>query len=134
MTVAAVNDAVAAGARRETACETVGLDARTPERWRGGKEEDLRRGPTTTSGNKLTAEERLEVLVVMNSKDFQDLSPNQIVPLLADQDRYLASESTMYRVLREEGLLRHRGRSKAPVRHGPRSHVATGPNQVWSWD
>lgn len=132
--IAAVNDAVAAGARREAACEVVGLDARTLERWRAGKDEDLRRGPTTSPSNKLTAEERLEVLTVMNSKEYRDLSPNQIVPLLADQGRYLASESTMYRVLREEGLLRHRGRSKVPVRHGPRSHVATGPNQVWSWD
>lgn len=134
MTVTAVNDAVAAGARREAACETVGLDARTLERWRGGKDEDLRRGPTMPPGNKLSAEERQEVLAVMNSKDFRELSPNQIVPLLADQERYLASESTMHRVLREEGLLQHRGRSKTPVRHGPRSHVATGPNQVWSWD
>ena len=75
--MAAVNDAVATGARRATACEVVGLDARTLERWRGGKDEDLRRGPTTTPGNKLTAEERLEVLTVMNSKAFRDLSPNQ---------------------------------------------------------
>jgi transposase InsO family protein len=134
MTVQAVNAAVAAGARREAACETVGLDARTLERWRSGNDDDKRRGPMTAPANKLSAEERQEVLTVMNSKDYRDLSPNQIVPLLADLGRFLASESTMYRVLREEGLLRHRGRSKAPVRHGPRSHTATGPNQVWSWD
>ena len=83
--------------------------------------------------NKLSAEERQEVLRVLNSKPFRDLSPNQIVPLLADQNRFLASESTMHRFLREEGLLRHRGRSKAPVRRAPNSHVANGPNQVWSW-
>ena len=134
MTVQAVNDAVAAGARREPACEAVGLDARTLERWRGGHDDDRRRGPTTAPPNKLSAEERQELLTVMNSNAYRDLSPNQIVPLLADQERFLASESTMYRVLREESLVRHRGRSKAPVRHGPRSHAARGPNQVWSWD
>ena len=134
MTVDAVNEAVAAGARREPACEIVGLNARTVERWRGGKAEDLRRGPTAAPANKLSAEEREDLLKVMNSKAYRDLSPNQIVPLLADEARFLASESTMYRVLREERLVRHRGRSKAPVRHGPRSHTATGPNQVWSWD
>ena len=48
--------------------------------------------------------------------------------------RYLASESTIYRILREERLLQHRGRAKAPVRRPPRAHVATGPNQLWSWD
>ena len=54
----AVNDAVACGARREAACETVGLDPRTPERWRGGHHDDMRRGPTTAPTNKLSAEER----------------------------------------------------------------------------
>ena len=44
------------------------------------------------------------------------------------------SESTIYRILREERLLQHRGRAKAPVRRPPRAHVATGPNQLWSWD
>ena len=47
---------------------------------------------------------------------------------------YLASESTFYRILREEKLLSHRGRARAPRRHRPNEQVATGPNQVWSWD
>ena len=40
----------------------------------------------------------------------------------------------MYRILREEELLHHRERTKAPIRRPPKEHVATGPNQVWSWD
>lgn len=40
----------------------------------------------------------------------------------------------MYRIMREEELLQHRGRMKAPVRRPPNAHVATRPNQVWSWD
>ena len=40
----------------------------------------------------------------------------------------------MYRVLRAEAMLQHRGRVKAPERRVPRTHTATGPNQLWSWD
>lgn len=110
MTIELVNEAVMAGARRESACEIVGLSARTLERWRGNHVEDMRRGPKTAPANKLTAEERATVLRVVNSPDYRDRSPNQIVPLLADEKLYVASESTMYRILREEDLLRHRGR------------------------
>jgi transposase InsO family protein len=82
-------------------------------------------------------EERETILGTVNSIRFCDLSPKQIVPRLADEGIYLASESTIYRVLREEGQLAHRGRSKPPEPRGgaaSRSHLATGPCQVWSWD
>jgi transposase InsO family protein len=134
VTIELVDEAVAGGARREAACETLGLAARTIERWRGGKLEDERRGPTTTPANKLTAKERELVLTILNEPAHRDLSPNQVVPKLADEQRYVASESTMYRILREEDLLKHRGAMKAPQRRPPREHVAVGPNQVWSWD
>ena len=47
---------------------------------------------------------------------------------LADLGRYLASESTIYRVLRAERLLAHRGRANAPRGRAVRAHIATGPN------
>jgi transposase InsO family protein len=47
---------------------------------------------------------------------------------------YVASESTMYRLLREAHQLTHRGRAQAPVRRHVPAHHATGPQQVWSWD
>ena len=134
MTLELVAEAVQSGARREVACEALGLSGRTVERWRAGAEEDLRRGPTTAPANKLTPEERREVVETVNSPQYRDRSPNQIVPLLADGGKYLASESTMYRILREEDQLHHRERSKAPERRPPKAHVATAPNQVWSWD
>jgi putative transposase len=73
---------------------------------------------------------------VVNSPEYRDLSPKQIVPRLADeQHRYIGSESSMYRILREEGQLKHRQPSKAPQKRArPRTLVATRPNQVWSWD
>ena len=66
--------------------------------------------------NKLSKEERAEILNLCNSEEFASLPPSQIVPLLADQGKYVASESSFYRVLREHDQLRHRSRAKAPVR------------------
>ena len=74
------------------------------------------------------------MLEIVTSPEYCDLSPNQIVPRLADEGRYVASEATMYRILREEALLAHREASRPAVSRRPREHVATGPNQVFSWD
>jgi transposase InsO family protein len=72
---------------------------------------------------------------VCHSKEFASLPPSQIVPRLADQGRYIASESSFYRVLRAEGQQHHRGRAKPPVpRKPPTSYRAAGPCQVWTWD
>lgn len=65
---------------------------------------------------------------------FRDLSPKQIVAQLADEGVYVASESTFYRVLREHKMQSHRGRARPPSNSKPREKIATGPNQVWSWD
>jgi transposase InsO family protein len=134
MTQALIEAAVLAGARRGPACRLVGLSVRTVERWRTGLDADARHGPHHRPANQLTSRERETILAVVTSAAYRELSPHQIVPQLADAGRYLASESTIYRILREERLLQHRGRAKAPVRRPPRAHVATGPNQLWSWD
>lgn len=129
-----IEAAVLAGARRAPACQLVGLSVRTVERWRVGPDADARHGPHHRPANQLTPRERDTILAVVTSAPYRELSPHQIVPQLADAGRYLASEATIYRILREERLLHHRGRAKAPVRRPPRAHVATGPNQLWSWD
>jgi len=75
------------------------------------------------------------VLKVCTEEAHADLPPGQIVPRLADAGVYLASESTMYRVLREEGLQHHRGRAKAPSSpKAPTTHCAFAPNEAWCWD
>ena len=66
--------------------------------------------------------------------EFVDLAPHQIVPKLADMKIYVASESTLYRLLRAEKLNAHRGRAKPRTHRRPAEHKATGPNQVWCWD
>lgn len=134
MTLSLISECVRAGARQHKACELVGLSARTLERWRGGSKEDGRRGARRSVANSLTFAERECVLRTVNEAGLRDLSPNQIVPRLADAGVYVASESTIYRILRAESQLRHRGRARAGVRRRPREYVATGANQVWSWD
>jgi transposase InsO family protein len=132
-----IAEARAAGARLGPCCKVVELDVRTVQRWLnkgpdGGVDE--RRGPKKPPRNKLSEQERRQVLDVVNAPKFADLSPHQIVPKLADSGIYVASESTIYRLLREEKLNVHRGRARAPTRRRPDEHAATGPNQVWCWD
>lgn len=63
----------------------------------------------------------------MNNVEFADLPPSQIVPALADRGVYIASESTMYRILRKENMQCHRGCSKSPEkRNHPTTFVAGG--------
>jgi putative transposase len=72
--------------------------------------------------------------MIANSEKYRDLSPHQIVPKLADEGQYIASESSFYRLLRDEKLMTHRSKSKPKTNHPPRSLVAIRSNQVWSWD
>lgn len=130
-----VNEATCGGARLQVAVEALGLSVRTFQRWQTQDDgADRRRGPNTAPSNKLTAAERDQVLATANTAEFRDLSPKQIVPRLADRGDYLASESTFYRLLRDEGQLAHREPSRPATSRRPREHVATGPCQVWSWD
>lgn len=84
--------------------------------------------------NKMTLEEKKEILDVCNSKEFSSKTPSEIVPILADRGIYLASESTFYKVLREANQLAHRGRERKKQKRPISTHKATGPNQVWMWD
>jgi len=134
VTLANIDEAVATGATRAAACAIAGIDERTVQRWRSRPDGvDLRRGPKTRPSNKLSAAEEAEVLTLVTSKEFAGLSPHQLVAKLADTGIYLASEATIYRLLRRNRLLQHRDRTR-PKRRRPREHVATGPNQVWAWD
>jgi len=84
----------------------------------------------------LTGAEREAVLQACHRPEFASLPPAQIVVrLLDEEDRYLASESTFYRVLRQADEQHRRGRAGAPRHAGPpRRHCADAPNQLWSWD
>jgi putative transposase len=134
-----VEQAHADGARLKPACRLAGIDLRTLQRWKAG--DGLVQGdkrPTAVHprpAHALTDEEREVILTVANEPRFAEVPPARIVPMLADEGSYVASESSFHRVLRAAGQSGHRGRAKAPRKSKPpTTHVATGPNQVWCWD
>jgi len=129
-----VAEAVASGCRKAKACEALGVSLRTVQRWERGQVADNRCGSRAQPANALSESEREEVMAVMNQPANQDKTPHQIVATLADTGCYLASESTMYRLLRDAEQLAHRQRSAPPQRHEKQPRVACGPNEVWSWD
>jgi transposase InsO family protein len=126
------------GARLKAACAELGVDVRTYQRWTqdGKVKTDARpQAQRPEPANKLSAEERAAVLSVCHQPEFASLPPSQIVPRLADQGQYIASESSFYRILREADEQHHRGRSRPPrPAADPPRLVARAPNQVWSWD
>ena len=82
----------------------------------------------------LSPVERADVLGVLHHERFVDQAPASIYATLLDEGRYLCSVPTMYRLLRAEGEVHERRRqARYPATVKPEL-LATGPNQVWSWD
>jgi putative transposase len=134
--LAALNDAQIAGARLGAVCQVIGVSARTIQRWKRHPDGDDRRcGPRHRPGNALSAREETQVLALITSAEYSHLSPKQLVPRLADDGRYLASESTMYRLRRRVGLSARRPPVlRTEVTRATSVHHAVRSNQVWSWD
>lgn len=134
-----IQAAVQAGARKARACAEAGLSLRTLQRWTeepGVVKVDARTdAERPVPANKLSAAEVVAVLAACQRVDTAHLPPSQIVPRLADEGTYLASESTFYRILKAHGQGQRRGRARAPRKLKlPTSYTTTAPNQVWSWD
>ena len=134
-----IQDARDGGARLKQVCDVAGIDARTLQRWNAqggltngdGRPAALR----PTPNHALSADERAKLLSVANETRFSAVPPARIVPMLADEGVYLASESTFARVLRAHGQTAHRGRAKAPrAKRPPTTHIANAVSQVWCWD
>ena len=129
---------MASGARKEKACEELGVSLRTLQRWGKAGEVKADQRPLADRAaprNKLSEAERARIVEVCNQPEHASLPPSQIVPKLADKGEYLASESSFYRILKEADQVHHRGRSQAPHKHKtPSTHIATQANEVWSWD
>ena len=132
-----INESVSNGARMQQSCELLDITLRTFERWQqpdGSIKVDQRLFNKPAPTNKLTAEERKQVISIATSPKYVDVPPHQIVPKMADQNHYVASESTFYRILQAEKLAAHRGKSKPKTHKRPTAYVAKHPNEIWSWD
>lgn len=82
----------------------------------------------------LSDEEKDAVRNVLNSERFQDQSPRQVYAALLDEGEYLCHWRTMYRVLDEQDAVRERRNQLRHPEYVRPELLATGPNQLWSWD
>ncbi len=131
-----INEACGSGARQSQACEIMGISAKTFQRWsRPDTAQDGRLDAHHEPANKLSELERQRLIKVANEPEYADLPPSKIVPRLADEGLYIASESSFYRVLKAQKQLSHRQKSK-PARQikKPRALIAIAANQIYSWD
>ncbi len=134
--ITGVNEARQAGARQSAACEIIGISAKTLQRWeQPDNAQDGRLDALHEPSTKFTHSEREQIINVANEPDYAALSPSKIVPKLADEGLYIASESSFYRVLKAAKQLSHRLKAK-PARTviKPKALTASGPNQIYSWD
>jgi transposase InsO family protein len=138
--VTLLEEGIRRGVSIKAIADLFGLATRTLRRWglmirAQGFSRDQRKGSSRHVMHRFTAEERKRVLSSVNDQRFADLTPNQIVAILAEEGSYVGSESTIYRIMRQEGLLNHRGRSR-PRREPrePPALEATGIHQVLAWD
>jgi len=136
--VSLIETACRTGARQNKACILLGITERTLQRWKNTPDQsikkDQRQYSKSTPANKLLPEEKQEIIRICNSEEYMNLPPSQIVPALADQGIFIASESSFYRVLHENCQQQHRGKSKIRSRNKPKGFTAADPNQVWTWD
>ncbi len=89
MAINLITEACSNGARTTKACELAGISLRTLQRWHN----DQRSNRKTPPSNKLTEEEKAQILEICDQAEYRRLPPQQIVPILADEGIYIASET-----------------------------------------
>ncbi len=109
-----ISEAVESGARKSKACEIIGISLRTCQRREFNSKPDQRKGGVKSVYRKLSDDECQEIIDISCSKRFKDLTPHEIVPILAVEGCYMAFEATFYRVLRKNDMLHHCGDTQPP--------------------
>lgn len=116
------------------ACAAIGVARATFYRHRQVADRPCQEKPRPAPPRALSAEERRTVLDTLHSERFVDQAPAEVYATLLDEDRYLCSIRTMYRLLDTAQEVRERrDQLRHPQYHKPEL-LATAPNQVWSWD
>jgi putative transposase len=116
------------------ACRGLGVARATLYRRRAARRCPRPQQPRPRPARSLRDEERQAVLDVLNEERFMDLSPLEVYAILLDGGRYLCSIRTMYRILAAADAVRERRNQLRHPAHKKPELLATGPNQVWSWD
>ena len=137
LAVELIDEAHSAGARLRLAVKELGLSLRSYQRWKAEGSDTHDKRPFVIKAKPsfaLDESERQEILDTLHRDEYSSLPPSQIVPALADKGIYLGSESTFYRILRDNKQNNHRGRAKKQTKRGTPSHLATCPLEVWTTD
>jgi len=127
-------EAVTANGETAALCQSIGLSRASLYRRRRPAPVSTPRRPRAPSPRALVPAERQAVLDTLHSARFVDQSPTEVHATLLEEQTYLCSPRTMYRVLAAADEVRER---RAQARHPAYTKpelVATAPNQVWSWD
>lgn len=90
--------------------------------------------PRPSPARALSAEEQTQVREILNSETFQDQAPREVYATLLDQDIYLCHWRTMYRILDAHDEVRERRNQLQHPTYSKPELLATGPNELWSWD
>jgi putative transposase len=127
-------EAVAVEGETSALCQSIGISRASFYRRAQPARPSMPRTPRASSPRALVPAERQAVLDALHSERFMDQSPAEVHAALLEEQTYLCSPRTMYRVLAEADEVRERrAQARHPVYTKPEL-VATGPNQVWSWD
>jgi putative transposase len=114
----------------EPACAALGLSRATFYR----RDAPKVHGPRRAAARRLSETERSAVLAALHEPRFVDLAPGEVYATLLDEERYLCSERTMYRVLAENNEVRERRNQLRHPKYVAPELLAIRPNQLWSWD
>ena len=113
------------------ACQALGVPRSSLYRARQPEKEPQSR---PTPERALSEEEKVQVRQVLNSERFQDCALRQVYATLLDEGVYLCHWRTMYRILAEHEEVRERRNQLQHPTYSKPELLATGPNQLWSWD
>jgi putative transposase len=124
---------------RETAsvkdlCKAYGVSEASYYRWKTPESEEAPDGPKKRHWRSLNEDEEKCVLETLTSDRFVDVAPEAIVATLLDEGKYLCSARTMYRILKKNASTKERRDQRRHPEYVKPELLATGPNQVWSWD
>jgi putative transposase len=116
------------------ACRALGASPATVYRRRRPPEPKPSK-PRPTPARALTGPERQQVLDVLHSERFVDVSPDETWATLLDEGTYLCSTRTMYRVLAaQHGSVRDRRDQLTHPAYAKPELLAERANELWSWD
>jgi len=115
----------------EAACDALSVPRSSLYR---ARRQRCKRGRPKISARALSQAEKLTVREELNSERFQDSAPREAYATLLDEGQYLCSWRSMYRILAENDEVRERRNQLRHPKYSKPELLATGPNQLWSWD